>query len=128
MGMSKSLKMPPFWNWLKAFLSSFKKSKWRYLVYFALFVAYLYAYFFFLCGVPKWADDPFAYKDENGHLIAGWIMRISVILAVAYLIYKAIRRTITFSSVSKAIIFIALNAMVYYGFSIPVNCSYNKND
>ncbi|MCR5693115.1 MAG: glycosyltransferase family 39 protein [Bacilli bacterium] len=126
--MSKSLKMPPFWNWLKGFISSFQKSKWRYFVYFALFVAYLYAYFFFLCGVPKWADDPFAYKDENGHLIAGWIMLISVILAVVYLIYKAIRRTITFSSVSKAIIFIALNAMVYYGFSIPVNCSYNKND
>lgn len=128
MEKNKSSKIPVFWEKLKSFYSSFKKSKWRYLVYFALFVAYLYIYFFSLCGVPKWADEPFAYKDENGHLIAGWIMIISCILAVLYLIYKAIRRTITFSSVSKAIIFIALNAMVYYGFSIPVNSSINKND
>ena len=120
--------MPLFWNRLKDFYSSFKKSKWRYLFYFALFVAYLYIYFFSLCGVPIWGDAPFAYKDESGHLVAGWIMAISVILAVAYIIYKAFRRTITFSSVSKAIIFIALNAMVYYGFSIPVNSSVNKND
>ena len=120
--------MPLFWDRAKAFYSSFKKSKWRYLVYFALFVAYLYIYFFSLCGTPSWGDSLFAYKDENGHLIAGWIMGGSAILAVVYLVYKAARRTITFSSVSKAIIFVALNAMIYYGFSVPVNSSVNKND
>ena len=128
MKKNKSSKIPVFWEKLKSFYSSFKKSKWRYLVYFALFVAYLYIYFFSLCGVPSWGDAQFAYKNENGHIVAKWIMIISIILAVLYLIYKAIRRTITFSSVSKAIIFIALNAMVYYGFSIPVNSSFNKND
>ena len=128
MKKSKSSKMPLFWDRAKAFYSSFKKSKWRYLVYFALFVAYLYIYFFSLCGTPSWGDSLFAYKDENGHLIAGWIMGGSAILAVVYLVYKAARRTITFSSVSKAIIFVALNAMIYYGFSVPVNSSVNKND
>ena len=128
MEKNKSPKLSLFWNRSKGFYSSFKKSKWRYLVYFALFVTYLYIYFFALCGVPSWDDAVFAYRNESGHLVSFWIMMSSIILAVLYLIYKAARRTITFSSVSKAIIFIALNAMVYYGFSIPVNSSYNKND
>ncbi|MCF0112512.1 MAG: glycosyltransferase family 39 protein [Bacilli bacterium] len=111
-------------------IASFMSSKGKYVLCFILYVMFLYVYFFAICGIPcdGASRELLAYKNEEAAIAAeGWMV-FSIILAGVYVIGMIGLHRFSSSVLNKAFIFIALNAMVFYGFSIPVNSNLNKND
>lgn len=106
---------------LRSFFARFAIWKGRYAVYALLVTAYLYAYFFYFCGVYVTPYQIVAYQDEEKLKQAFLLWIVDIVLALAYLIYLIQRHRFAIRKLPGVFLFIAIKFMIFYGFALPVN-------
>jgi len=105
---------------LKKAFSWLYHSRWRYLILWAVFILYLYAYFWIFCGVSVSPDNYTAYRSIDARDGALALLLFQYFIGVCVLAFARAAGRLDHRLVRDVFLFWAINSMVYYGFSLTV--------